>query len=211
MNTQRNQLIAGGVAIILIVAVIAIVTLTRKHTAPVAVDATATAPVAEEVKTEKGGTWKKITPSIVTSATPKSSSCDTGYAATPESIVVSEMSAALITGIEKKCDGNYYVTVDYLVAKTGKPGAGIESYYSNANLDTRTFRLSQGFTVALVGNAPRLTTPIGEYLPQIQKHTLDQALFGRTVTYSRPGAPTSVYNLKIQNGSIAGMDEVSQK
>lgn len=132
--------------------------------------------------------------------------CNTGYEKTVESRVISEESPALITKVEKKCDGNYYVTVDYLGPSSGDPESGNGSYYTNTNLKLRTFRVDGSARVVALTNDYNEVKTFKEYYPTLS--SVNYEIFGVKNVLMRNGASSSVYNLKIQNGQIISFDEV---
>lgn len=133
--------------------------------------------------------------------------CNVGYESTPESKVISEQSPALITGFEKKCDNNYYITFDYL-----GPGSdniadienGTDSYYTNTNLKLRTFKVDPNIKVKLVDNTKIL---IDSYLTILKK--LNLTIFNQNNAYIRNtpnGQP--VFSITIKNGIVVLISEV---
>lgn len=160
---------------------------------------------------------KEETTLVKESQTPKTDSqvpvCNIGYEKTYESKVLSEESPAIITNVEKKCDGNYYVTVDYLSVvkeneETGEPGG-----YENTNLKLRTFKVADNFPVNLVnfsssGSDPEKDMPIYEYLSKIKEQKYSSPIFGRNSIYVRPSSTAPLFNLKVKNGIIVSLNEI---
>jgi hypothetical protein len=132
--------------------------------------------------------------------------CVTGYEQTTESKVVLEESPVLITKVEKKCDGYYYATVDYLGPREGDPVSGNGSFYTNKNLALRTFKVSQSTAVIALVNDYNEKVLFAEYNKQLTSRSYN--LFGRTGVLMRQGASSPVYNIKVQNGEVISLQEV---
>jgi type II secretory pathway pseudopilin PulG len=146
---------------------------------------------------------EKNLPQVNNIAQENKSSCDTGYEKTAESKIVQEESPTLITGFVKKCDGNYYFTLDYLsIGGNNINSGGI--LYTNTNTKLREFKADSNLKVKIVDN--RLI-PLTEYinsLRQMEELTYNQS----TVFYGLSGQP--VFYIAIKNGVLVGMDEVYQ-
>ncbi len=135
-----------------------------------------------------------------------SSPCATGYENTPESKTAFEESAVMITKIEKKCDGAYYLTVDYLSPGNDNPDDTI-GFYQNTNMQLRTFKVATHFDVAMAYSDFNDFMEINSYLPTLKPYT-GGFVFGRTGQLGRSGAPSVVYNMEVKNGEIIVLNEV---
>jgi hypothetical protein len=128
--------------------------------------------------------------------------CNTGYDKTNESKVVSEQSSALITGFEKKCDGNYYITFDYLGPSEGDPESGNGSYYTNTNLKLRTFKIDSNINVKLTDSTE---VAFKTYISSLKK--VSSSIFNQNNVYNGlSGQP--VFKINIENGIVNSMNEV---
>jgi len=134
--------------------------------------------------------------------------CDTsGYTETAESKVVSEQSPALITGFEKRCDGNYYFTFDYLGPGYGTMNDienGNGSYYTNTNPKLRTFKVDPNLKVKLTNND--IDMPIASYIDTF--HKFNNTIFNQSNAYiSNADAGIFVFNITITNGIVTSLNE----
>lgn len=132
--------------------------------------------------------------------------CVDTYKSTEESKVSFEESDALITNIDKRCDGAYYITVDYLSPGNDNPDDDI-GFYDNTNFKLRTFKVAQNFDVKMIYGDYFEKKNSYQYLATLQKYP-HGATFGRDAVYWRYGAFSNVYKLKIQNGVVIAFDEV---
>lgn len=139
--------------------------------------------------------------------------CNIAYNTTSESKVVSENSPALITGFEKKCDGNYYVTFDYLGPGQGDPTSGDGgSFYTNTNFKLRTFKIDPNLKVKLTDHTE---VSFVSYINSLQKESSVRMgpSFNQNNAYIRtgltePGIASSVHSLVVKNGIVISMNEV---
>jgi hypothetical protein len=132
-------------------------------------------------------------------------SCNTGFETSAESKVVNEESPALITGFEKKCDNNYYITFDYLGPGVGtmydiENGDG--SYFTNTNLKLRTFKVDPNLKVKQTDNSEVL---ISTYLGTLKK--FNSTTFNQNNAYLSLSGQT-VFSVNIRNGIVVSMSEV---
>jgi hypothetical protein len=128
--------------------------------------------------------------------------CNVGYDKTDESKVVSENSYTLITGFEKKCDGNYYFTFDYLSIKQGEPEEG--GGFTNTNSKLRTFKMDPSLKVKLTNNS---NISLKEYIATLEKS--NTAIFNQSNVYMRNDpAGQPVFYITIQDGVVNLMNEV---
>lgn len=132
------------------------------------------------------------------------STCNVEYDQTIESRVVLEKSPTLITGFEKKCDGYYYFTFDYLEPGQGNPESDSGSYYLNNDPKLRTFRMTKNLKVKLTDQTEIY---LEAYVAILKKS--DQTIFNQNNLYLRDapdGQP--VFFINIQNGLVVLMNEV---
>lgn len=129
--------------------------------------------------------------------------CNVGYNKTAESKVVSEQSPALITAFEKKCDGNYYLTFDYLGPGQGFPESGNpgSSYYTNTNLKLRTFKVDPNLKVKLINNTE---VPIVEYITSLKK--VNGITFNQSNAYYGISGQ-AVFQITVKNGILVSLNE----
>ena len=136
----------------------------------------------------------------------KTDDCVVDYNKTEESKVVSEESPALITKIEKKCDGKYYVAIDYLGPSSGDPESGNGSYYTNTNLKLRTFRVLDNAKVVVLMSDYNETKTFTDYYTSLKP--MQNEIFGVKNALMRNGATSPVYTIKVQNGEVVSLSEV---
>jgi hypothetical protein len=126
--------------------------------------------------------------------------CDFDYSATEESQVVSEETPSLIAGYETKCDGRLYITLDYLSPGDDNPDTEV-GFYGNTNLRLRTFRVNENALMNYMDENPQ---GVQAYLAELKIQ--EGIIFGEQGTYLyHPQKGTSVFNVLVQNGEVAGI------
>ena len=129
--------------------------------------------------------------------------CNTGYEKTAESKIISEESPVLITGFEKKCDGYYYFTFDYLGPGQGTPESGNpgSSYYTNTSFKLRTLKMDQNLKVKLTDNTEVSLISYGASLKKAVGKVFNQD----NAYYGLSGQP--VFQMIIKDGLVIQMNE----
>jgi len=123
------------------------------------------------------------------------------YEDSPESKVVKEESPAYITAFEKRTDGYWYASVDYLQIVQGQ---GLK----NESAQIRTFRVSSNVKIY---QFDKMLNESGTYFTFDQyKNFLTKEnghYINRVMTSGGPGTPNGYYDIFIENGQIVTMDE----
>lgn len=122
------------------------------------------------------------------------------YEDTPESKVISENSLTYLTGFEKRADGYYYFTLDYVTYNQN-------SGFVNSNPKLRTFKVNNYLRVGLNGDGEPDVSLV-EYLTYLQKQN---GIYQRTTTVQGFGPNNGVYHVSIQNGLIINFSEPSDE
>jgi hypothetical protein len=126
------------------------------------------------------------------------------YSDTEESKVVSEESGALLVGFEKKSDGYWYLSFDYLRYIEGQGTV-------NENPKIRTFRADANLKIYQENN--RLNNPnnyktIDQYLPLLIRDG-DHYINSQGLSCeSECGTPDGHYIVNIRNGKVITLDEL---
>lgn len=124
------------------------------------------------------------------------------YSDTPESKVLSEESPAYLTGFEKRSDGYYYLSFDYVQFGAGEG-------FVNENTKIRTFRTDPQMKVSQVDidNSAELKT-FSDYQFLLKKegsHFVNPGLGGGRVP------PNGYYYVTIKNGYVTDLRELSNQ
>jgi hypothetical protein len=135
--------------------------------------------------------------------------CNIGYKLTDESKVLSETSPALITSFEKKCDGNYYFTFDYLAIGGNNLNSG-GYLYTNDNTKLREFKIDSNLKVRLTNNTE---VPLSSFASSLEK--AGYTIYNQNNAYIRkgpidPGIPSPLFTIVVKNGIVISMTEEYQ-
>ena len=132
--------------------------------------------------------------------------CDTGYDSMPESKIIFEQSETLITSFEKKCDGNYYLTFDYITARQSDPVLGDNLYLSNTNSNLRTYKIAPTLQVQLAGDLGEI--PIDAYIMSLSKSSVP-ILNQKNVYIREASEGQAIFSVKVQNGIVVFIEETA--
>ncbi len=135
--------------------------------------------------------------------------CNIGYDLTDESKVLSETSPTLITSFEKKCDGNYYFTFDYLAVGGNNINSG-GYLYTNDNTKLRQFKMDSNLKVKLVNNTE---VSLSSFASSVVKTGF--AVYNQNNVYIRrgltdPGIASPLFTIVVKNGIVVSMTEEYQ-
>jgi hypothetical protein len=218
METKKGISTTGVLLIILVILVVGMfcyIVFTKKTNSPIENQPVQMIPEQnvdtnadqDNLKIDESGTTATNTDdNIVSPQVPivDQSACNTGYDKTTESKVVSEESSTLITGFEKKCDGNYYLTFDYIGQNVDNLESGVGDPYKNESTKLRTYKVDSTLQVGLAGMDEEV--PLAEYLGSLTKS--DTSIYGQKNAYVNEGAEgQAVFHVVIEKGIVVSMSE----
>jgi hypothetical protein len=197
-NKSNRPLIVSLVVFVIVLLIVIIFLLLRKPTDVSFIENNETVPVVMNQQDDS----KPVVKSTVTTSLPATQK----YEDTPESKVVSEQSPTYLVGIEKRSDGYYYASLDYVRFDSSKPGP---MAVINDNSKIRTFRVSPNVKIGyeFTNQVPQTGDKfyqLNDYVNLIQKQ--GNRYVNPTVQNSS-FKHNGLYEVVIQNGMVVGLYE----
>lgn len=198
-NKSNRPLIVSLVVFVIVLLVVIIFLLMRKPAEVSVIENNETVPVLMNQQDDS----KPVIQSTVTN----SPSAIQKYEDTPESKVVSEQSPTYLVGIEKKSDGHYYFSLDYVRFDLNKSGPIAPT---NDNPKIRVFRVSPNVKIGYdftshIPQADDKFYQLTSYINIVQKQ--GAYYINPTVQQDSSFKHNGLYDVVIQNGMIVGLYE----